>query len=67
LSRQFGAGGVEARAVVPWQLCCVPGAGFLVPDIEGVGPEFAIDAGCQLVSVGTEVAVDEGAGLPGRC
>ena len=55
-----------------WRLCCVPGAGFLVPDIEGAGPDFAIDTGCQLMSAGTEVAVDEGVGgeevlgLPGR-
>ena len=33
-----------------------------MPDIEGAGPDFAIDTGCQLMSAGTEVAVDEGVG-----
>ena len=43
-----------------------------MPNIEGIGPNFAIDTGCHLMSAGTEVAVDEGVGreevlgLPGR-
>ncbi len=41
-------------------------------DIDGVGPDFAIGTGCQLMSAGTEVAVNEGVsgekvlGLPRR-
>jgi hypothetical protein len=33
-----------------------------VPDIEGARPDFAIETGCQLMSLGTEVAVNEGVG-----
>jgi hypothetical protein len=43
-------------------LCCVLDAGFLVPDIKGVRPDFAIETGCQLMASGTEVAVNEGVG-----
>ena len=40
------------------RLCCLLDARFLVPDIEGVGPDFAIETGCQLMSAGTEVVVE---------
>jgi hypothetical protein len=32
------------------------GRRFLVPNNEGVGSDFAIGAGCELMSVGTEMA-----------
>ena len=44
------------------RLHCAPGARFLVPDIEGVRPDLAMVGGCQLMSAGMEVAVNEGVG-----
>jgi hypothetical protein len=35
------------------------GCTFLLPDIEGVRPDLAIDTGCQLVSAGMEMTVNE--------
>jgi hypothetical protein len=63
---------MKARVVVSCRLCCLSGARFLVPDIEGDGADLAIDTGCQSVSAGMEVTVDEGVsgeevlGLSGR-
>jgi hypothetical protein len=34
----------------------------VVPDVESIGADFAMDTGCQLMSAGTEVAVNEGVG-----
>jgi hypothetical protein len=33
-----------------------------MPKIEGVGPDFTVGTGCQLMSAWTEVAVNEGVG-----
>ena len=61
-----------ARFIVPCRLRCVLGDSFLMPDIEGVRPDLAIVRGWQLMSAGTEVAVNEGVGgkkvlgMPGR-
>jgi hypothetical protein len=63
---------VQALVAVQWRSCGASGAGFLEPDVEGVGPGVAIGTSCQLMSAGTEVAVNEGVsekeilGLPRR-
>jgi hypothetical protein len=57
---------------VPSRLCCVLGARFLPPDIEGMRPDVAVVRSCQLMSARTKVTVNEGVGgeevlgVPGR-
>jgi hypothetical protein len=66
------ADGVTAKVIVTSRSRCVLGARFLTPDIEGLRPDVAVVRGCQLMSAGTEVTVNEGVGgkkvlgMPGR-
>ncbi len=57
VNRAWARDGGGRRAV---QLCGFSSARFLLPGIEGLGSDFAIDRGSQLMSAGTEVAVNEG-------
>ena len=50
---------MTAMINVPCGLCCVLGDRFLVPDIEGVRPDYAIVRGCELMSTGAKMAVNE--------
>ena len=64
--------GLTARIIMPCRSRCVLGAGFLAPDIEGLRPDVAVVRGCELMSAGMEVTVNEGVGrekvlgMPGR-
>ena len=45
-----------------WRLSCLSSAGFLLPEVESIGPDFVVGTGCKSMSAGMEVAVNEGVG-----
>ena len=63
---------MTAKIIVTSRSRCVLGARFLTPGIEGLRPDVAVVRGCELMSAGMEVTVNEGVGgkkalgLPGR-
>ena len=72
VARLYATDGVTAKNIVTSRSRCVWGARFLAPDIEGLRPDVAVVRGCELMSAGMEVTVNEGMGrekvlgMPGR-
>ena len=63
---------MTAKIIVTSRSRCVLGARFLTPGIEGLRPDVVVVRGCELLSAGMEVTVNEGVGgkkvlgMPGR-